>query len=269
MKTIFKKLWLYVALISFTLYGKSFADINLYGPGGPHAAFIEASELFTKETQIKVNIKFGPDANWRDEAAKKASFIWGTSEQSAQAVLEGLERFNYAQKSIPLYYRDSVIFVKKDNPKKIKGIKNLFKRKDLKILVIGASSKVNTSGVGAWEDVIGRGGSIDDLRSIKSNIKTYAFNSGQARASLTDKESEIDAVIAFEDWTLTLGDAVNKIDIEKEYRISRSINITPQNNLTTEEERFLKFLLTNPEVDKIFHKYSFYKNRKDKKSKKS
>lgn len=59
-----------------------FADVNLYGPGGPppHVALIEVGKAFQKETGIKVNVNFDPQSTWNDKAKRDADILFGSSE---------------------------------------------------------------------------------------------------------------------------------------------------------------------------------------------
>lgn len=42
----------------------------MYGLGGLVPALIKVAKLFEKETESKVNIKFGPQGKWEQEAKK-------------------------------------------------------------------------------------------------------------------------------------------------------------------------------------------------------
>ncbi|MGL6351860.1 MAG: substrate-binding domain-containing protein, partial [Aeromonas sp.] len=61
------------------------ADINLYGPGGPHTALIKVADAFQTKTGTHVNVHFGPQASWNDKAKENADILFGSSEQSALA----------------------------------------------------------------------------------------------------------------------------------------------------------------------------------------
>ncbi|GDJ45341.1 porcine attaching-effacing associated protein Paa/adherence factor AdfO [Escherichia coli] len=76
-----------LSTLLFTVSFAAGADINLYGPGGPHTALQEAASLYTKKTGVPVTVHFGPQAKWNDEARKNADIIFGASEQSALAII--------------------------------------------------------------------------------------------------------------------------------------------------------------------------------------
>lgn len=245
-------------LIGFFVFLNAFGEINIYGPGGPHGAFLKASEEFTKQTGITVNLNYGPDKTWLEKAMKDADFIYGSSEQSTQAILANFPNtFNY-KNSVALYYRDSIILVKKGNPKKIKGLKSLG-NEGIRVIVVSGAGAANTSGTGLWEDVIGRTKDIDFLTKFKKNIVENVVNSGSARKAFENKEKNIDAFIIFDDWSVILEDSADKVKIEPEYRISRAINITPANNLSEEGRQFLTFLEKDKAADKAFKAYGYYK----------
>ncbi|EOU0978834.1 accessory colonization factor AcfC, partial [Escherichia coli] len=50
------------AIAGFLIFLSSaaYADINLYGPGGPHTALLDAARLYTKKTGVTVNVHYGP-----------------------------------------------------------------------------------------------------------------------------------------------------------------------------------------------------------------
>lgn len=53
------------------LSSAAYADINLYGPGGPHTALLDAAKLYAEKTGIIVNVHYGPQNKWNEDAKKK------------------------------------------------------------------------------------------------------------------------------------------------------------------------------------------------------
>ena len=109
------------------LSSTAYADIHLYGPGGPHTALLDAARLYSEKTGVTVNIHYGPQHKWNEEARKNADILFGASEQSALAIIrDHKERFS--EKDIqPIYLRKSILLVKKGNPKNIRSIDDLTK----------------------------------------------------------------------------------------------------------------------------------------------
>ncbi|EQB6807694.1 accessory colonization factor AcfC, partial [Escherichia coli] len=49
------------------LSSAAYADINLYGPGGPHTALLDAAKLYAEKTGIIVNVHYGPQNKWNED----------------------------------------------------------------------------------------------------------------------------------------------------------------------------------------------------------
>ncbi|EOH3386687.1 AcfC family glycoprotein adhesin PEB3, partial [Campylobacter jejuni] len=131
------------------------ADVNLYGPGGPHTALKDIANKYSEKTGVKVNVNFGPQATWFEKAKKDADILFGASDQSALAIASDFGKDFNVSKIKPLYFREAIILTQKGNPLKIKGLKDLANKK-VRIVVPEGAGKSNTSGTGVWEDMIGR-----------------------------------------------------------------------------------------------------------------
>ncbi len=59
-----------IAVFLIFLSSAAYADINLYGPGGPHTALLDAARLYTKKTGVTVNVHYGPQKKWNEDAKK-------------------------------------------------------------------------------------------------------------------------------------------------------------------------------------------------------
>lgn len=68
--------------------------LKIYGAGRPHTAIIRAGEVFTEQTGIKVDVTFGPESRWTEDAKKDADILWRTAEQAMTAFLENFKDFN-------------------------------------------------------------------------------------------------------------------------------------------------------------------------------
>ncbi|MEG0007339.1 MAG: substrate-binding domain-containing protein [Aeromonas sp.] len=230
------------------------ADVNLYGPGGPHTALIKAGETFQAETGIKVNVHFGPQAIWNDKAKENADILFGASEQSALAIASDHSQ-NFDIKNItPLYLRPAIIIVKKGNPKNIKDLTDLASP-GIGVVVADGSGISNTSGTGVWEDMIGRTGDVKMVASFRKNIVLFTPNSGSARKAFLD-DSRVDAWVTWLDWAKSNPDFGDVIAIDKNLVIYRDVNIVLNNNPNEDSIKFYNYL-TGDSAKKIFQQFGW------------
>ncbi len=246
-----KKLLLSLSIISSI----AFADVNLYGPGGPHTALIEIAKKYTEKTGVKVNVNFGPQATWNDKAKKDADILFGASEQSALAIADD-HKENFSVLNIePLFFRRAIILTKKGNPKNIKGLRDLA-NKEVRVVVADGMGKSNTSGTGVWEDMIGRTMNIGIISKFRKNIVLFTPSSGSARNAFL--KDEADAWITWIDWAMSNPDFGTVVEIEKDLVIYRDMNIVLKNNASKEAKDFAEYLKTQ-EAYNIAKKFGWTK----------
>ncbi len=240
--------------LSLILTSYAHADINLYGPGGPHTALQDAAKIYTEKTKIPVTVHYGPQAEWNQEAKIKADILFGASEQSALAIVrDHKERFN--ENDIhPLFLRKSILLVKKGNPKNIKGIEDLLEP-GIGIIVNDGGGSSNTSGTGLWEDIAGRKGNLDTVAGIRKNIILFAPNSGTARNALENQENA-DVWITWADWAASNPGIGDVIEIDPEHVIWRDMNIVVRKDANSEIRQFAKWLQSD-EAYLVFQKYGW------------
>ncbi|MEG5569409.1 substrate-binding domain-containing protein [Enterobacter bugandensis] len=244
-----------IAILLFTIMSHSaLAEVNLYGPGGPHTALLDAAAHYKEKTGVQVNVVYGPQSKWNAEARKKADILFGASEQSALAIVrDHHERFS--EKNIePLYMRKSILLVKKGNPEGIKGIEDLT-RPGIGIIVNDGGGTSNTSGTGVWEDIAGRKGDISTVAGIRKNIIFFAPNSGSARNAL-EKQPGADVWITWADWAASNPGIGDVIEISPDYVIWRDMNIVIRNDADAETQQFAKWLKSE-EAAPSFHKFGW------------
>ena len=212
--------------------------IRVFGPGGPHTAFIRAGKAFEAQTGKRVEVVFGPESKWSKDAQKGADIIFGSSEQSMTAFLETY-RFVDSEMVEPLYIRRTVIVVQKGNPKNIRGVSDLL-LPGRRIIVTEGKGVYNTSGTGVWEDVAGRLGALDQVKQFRENIASFEKGSGASFRAF--KKLNADAWITWIHWPLNHNDEVDYVEVEEERRIYRVTNIvvSPASDPGTEE--FVAFL---------------------------
>lgn len=258
MKTSLLKLFIIFSVLSFTLLSQE-EVINIYGPGGPHTALIEAAKLYKMETGVTVNVIYGPQAKWWKEGMKKADIMFSASDNQITAFIEANNK-NFSQMNVvPLYLHDSIILVKKGNPKKIKGIQSLIDMDNVRIVVNDGAGVSQTSGTGVWEDIIGRYYSIDAFTKFRKKIVAFVPNSGMGRAAFTDSKLQADAWITWSDWALS-NDFGEAVKIENHLNIARPLNFALRNNYSQAVKDFTDWLTTE-KVRVIFAKYGWYHHK--------
>lgn len=247
-----KKILLSLAMLSMSTLALS--EINLYGPGGPHTALIEVTKKYKEKTGKDVKVNFGPQSSWNEKAKINADILFGASEQSALAIAnDHKENFDVYQIE-PIYLRRAIILVKKGNPKKINGLKDLA-NKNVGIIAPDGMGKSNTSGTGVWEDMIGRTKDIETIKKFRKNIISFTANSGAARKMFLEDEN-VDAWITWIDWAKSNPEYGDIVEIEKELVVFRDFNIVSNKKPTEEVVDFIKFIKSN-EGKQIFNKYGW------------
>lgn len=249
-----KKLITALCLFSSSL---AYSDINMYGPGGPHTALKEAASLYQKQTGIKVNVNYGPQASWNNSVKKDADIIFGSSEQSALAIIRDHSEIFNEKDTIPLYLRKSIILVKKGNPKNIQSIEDLTNN-GIGIIVNDGGGRSNTSGTGVWEDIAGRIGNINIVKNIRKNIILFAPNSGSARKEF-ETNPNADAWITWLDWAISNPNIGDIVLISPDKTIWRDMNITVRKNASEEVNNFAEWLQSG-KADNVFYKYGWVKS---------
>lgn len=230
------------------------SQINLYGPGGPHTALLEVAKEYKELTGKDVKINFGPQGTWNDKAKIDADILFGASEQSALAIAnDHKENFNVYQIE-PIYLRRAIILVKKGNPKKIMGLKDLANKK-VGIIAPDGMGKSNTSGTGVWEDMIGRTQDINIIKNFRKNIVSFTPNSGAARKMFLE-DKNVDAWITWIDWAKSNPDYGDIVEIEKELVIFRDFNMVLNKNANDDAKGFMNFVKSN-NGKSIFNKYGW------------
>lgn len=246
-----------ILAISICLSATAYADVNVYGPGGPHTALIDAAKKFKEDSGITVNIIYGPESTWSNKAKENADILFGPSQQSTTAIVHDFSNQFDIKDVQPMYYHDAIILVKKGNPKNIHSLEDLTE-KGVNIVVIDGAGYSNTSGTGVWEDIVGRKRDINFLKAFRQNIIAFAPNSGSAFKAFQNENA--DAWITWRDWAISNPNAGEIISISPQYVISRDFNIVVnKNNNNAEVEKFVDYLKSN-EGAKAFYSYGWYKS---------
>lgn len=225
--------------------------LNVYGPGGPAPAMKEAASAFEKKTGVKVMVTAGPTPEWIEKAKSDADLIYGGSEHMTTDFVAAMEGRIHEAEVLPLYLRPYAILVRPGNPKKISGVKDIL-RPGVRVLVVNGAGQT-----GVWEDMAGRKGNIETVRSLRKNIVAYAKNSAEARQKWIDKAG-IDAWLIWNIWQVANPDLAEVVEIERDYAIYRDTNVvlTTQGKTKPAAQQFVDFL-ASPEGARIFRKWGW------------
>lgn len=224
----------------FTSVSSAQAQVILraYGPGGPAPAMREAAQVFGAQKGIRVEVKAGPAADWKEQAMKDADLIFSGSEYMMS---------DFIQKDLPglidpstirtLYLRPSAILVRPGNPKDIQGVKDIA-RPGIKILVVSGAGQV-----GMWEDVAGRTGDVELVDAVRRNIGFAAPNSAEAK-KIWSADPSYDCWLIWTIWQKESPASADLVETEPDHTIYRSCGIAVTNRSPSRKpaQEFADFL---------------------------
>jgi accessory colonization factor AcfC len=198
--------------------------LNVYGPGGPAPAMKEIASAFTAEKGIAVNVIAGPTSQWVAVAKTNADVLFSGAENMMSDFAKALpDTFSLTQAE-PIYLRPAAILVRPGNPKGIHGLRDALKP-GVKILTVAGAGQV-----GLWEDVAGRTGDIDMVKSFRRNmILPEAPNSAAAKEQWIE-HPEIDVWLIWNIWQVANPQLAQVVDLEPEFRIYRDAGIVLTKN---------------------------------------
>ncbi|HEU4521116.1 MAG TPA: substrate-binding domain-containing protein [Thermoanaerobaculia bacterium] len=192
--------------------------VRVYGPGGPAPAMKEAAKAFQKQTGIRVEVIAGPTDQWIRKARKDADVIFSGSENMMTSFIRTMDGAILEETVRPIYIRPATILVRPGNPKQIAGVRDLLQPGARVMVVEGAGQ------IGLWEDIAGRLGDINAIRTLRSNIVHFAKNSGEAKERWT-KDTSIEAWLIYNIWEVANPGIADQVEIEPELRIWRDCGI--------------------------------------------
>lgn len=211
--------------------------LRVYGPGGPAPAMREAAAAFEQKTGRAVAVVAGPTPQWIDKAKQDADIVFSGSETMMTDFVTAMAGRIEASQVEPLYLRAASILVRPGNPLKLQGLGDLFKPGRRILVVNGAGQN------GLWEDMAGRTGDIDKVRSLRKNIVVYARNSAEARQAWID-DPTLEAWIIWNIWQVANPKLADVVTVEEPYRIYRDtgVAITKSGREDKDAEHFVRFL---------------------------
>lgn len=239
------------AAVMFVAAPSLAADLLVYGPGGPAPAMKEVAAAFGEARGVDVEVTAGPTPQWIDKAKADADLVYSGSETMMSDFVTAMDGAIASEEVRPLYLRPSAILVRPGNPAGIGGLEDLFEEGHRVLVVNGAGQN------GLWEDMAGRGGDIEKVRALRSNIAVVAGNSAEARQAWMEDET-LDAWIIWNIWQRANPDLADLVEVEPEYRIYRDTGIVlttrgKENTLAAEFAAYLE----SDEGGAIFEKWGW------------
>lgn len=229
----------------------TFAEINIYGPGGPGPAINEIVEVIKKEKNYDINLKIGFLDMWMSEAEKNGDIIISGSQYMMNNFAEKLQ--NIDKKTITgIKFREGGILVREGNPKNIKSVKDLGKE-NIKILVMDSLGQISL-----WEDIVGKENDIDLINKVRQNINCFSKSGAKAIKKWTEDKT-IDAVIIWKPWQDRFKNS-SFIELDRNNKVLRPsmISLTEQGKNNPEAVEIYKEILSN-KYDEIWEKHGWYK----------
>ena len=227
------------------------AQLHVYGPGGPAPAMKEAAAVFQRQTGVAVTVTSGPTPEWIERARKDADIIYSGSDTMMTDFVRQLPDSLRQQDVRPLYDRPAAILVRKGNPKRVNGFRDLA-RPGLRVMVVEGAGQN-----GLWEDLASRAGGISFHRALRPNIVLFAKTSADARAAWIE-DKEIDAWVIWNIWQIENAALADQVRIEHDILIWRpmAIAVTTSTKHRDSAARFAAFL-EGSEGARIFRRHGW------------
>ena len=185
--------------------------LRVYGPGGPLTPVRACAERFARARGVKVVVDGGPEERWYEKALQDGDVVFGAAEHTLSDLMRRRPGFVDAGTRTSLYDRRAAILVRRGNPKKLRGLKDLGGR-GVKLLDVNGAGQA-----GLWEDLAGRQGLIP---ALQRNIVLSVSNTAEAIAAWRDRP-EIDAWITFASWHDRVRDEADLVELPVSERLYR------------------------------------------------
>lgn len=234
-------------LISLVALASLYAEVFVYGPGGPAPVLKKLAEQFNATSTEKIVIQAGPAPSWMEEAKDKADLIFsGNSSMMDTFAISLNGKIDPSQIQV-LNIRQAGIIVRPNNPQKITNFKDLLKP-GVKVMIVNGAGQV-----GLYEDMALKNGERANLIALRKNIQVFAKNSKQA-LELWDQDQSIDALIIWKHWAKTMGEKKAQfISLDQNSVIYRASEIVITNDSKKKDiaQRFINFLQSK-EAQKVW-----------------
>lgn len=227
------------------------AQVQVFGPGGPAPAMREAAQRFEQKTGIDVEVVSGPTTQWIERAKLEADLIYSGSDTMMTDFVRALPQSLNQADVMPLYDRPATILVRKGNPLRLRGFRDLV-RPGVDVLVVEGAGQD-----GLWEDLASRAGGIGFLRKLRPQIRTFATNSAAAREAWTS-DPEIDAWVVWNIWQVENPTIADPVPVERDVVLYRSMAIAPtRTSQSPADTRAFADYLQSREAAQIFRRHGW------------
>ena len=175
------------------------APVRVFGPGGPGPAMIAAAAAFRAATGMTVEVTAGPTPGWAGRVTAEADIIFSGAEYMMDDFIAQFREALEVGTRTTLYLRPVALLVRKGNPRRITGLRDLLSRppSEARVLATGGAGQA-----ALWEDVAGRTGDLALLRAMRQRIVLVAPNTGAAQQEWRSKPDAYDAWLVWNRWQI-------------------------------------------------------------------
>ena len=226
------------------------ATLKVYGPGGPQGPMKERAAVFGQRERVNVEVVFGPETKWIEQARTDADVFFGGAEYMLTALSLEHPDLVEAGSRVSLWVRPAGILVRPGNPKGVHSLADLAKPGVRLVDVEGAAQ------TGFWEDLAGR--DPQTLAGIAHNIAVSVKTSAEAIEKWKAGQTELDAWITYASWHELLKGQTELIALPVDQTLYRGTPAALATGTKHRDEaaRFLAFLQTG-EAHAIFQKWGW------------
>lgn len=238
MSTFFTTVTALVVTLAASTSGFAQDAINVYGPGGPAPAMLEAARTFSATHNVQVNVTAGPTPQWVDKAKQDADVVFSGAENMFNDYAKALPGAFDLKDVYPLYLRPVAMLVRPGNPRGILSFRDLLEP-NVKVLTVAGAGQI-----GLWEDVAGRSGDIATVRALRRNIVfPEAVNSGAAKEQWI-AQPDIDVWLIWNIWQVANPTLAQVVEMDEPYRIYRDTGVvlTRKGKNVAQARAFVEFL---------------------------
>ncbi|WP_135467782.1 substrate-binding domain-containing protein [Crenalkalicoccus roseus] len=244
-----------LALPAIARHAAAAEPVRAYGPGGPAPAMRAAASAFRQASGIAVEVTAGPTPQWRERAQGDADLLFSGAEYMMSEFLAQFRDQVDTTTVTTLYLRPSALLVRKGNPRRFAGLRDLLARprEESRLIVTQGAGQV-----AMWEDVAGRTGEVALVRAMRERIALLAPNSAAALQAWRGRPEAYDAWLIWNIWQVANPDDADLVEIEEPLRIWRSTGtvLTRRGAAREEAQRFVAFLAA-PEGAAIFRRFGW------------
>jgi accessory colonization factor AcfC len=160
--------------------------LQVYGSGTVAPAMREAATAFGMERGVIINLSSGPIGTWKTKAIRDGDMIFADSQLMMNSFVQrDLASIIDPATICTLTQHPSSIMVRKGNPKKIQGMKDLGRPGLRLLIVVGPDAS-------RWEDAARSAGGDELVEALRRNVAFFPATSAEAQA-LWESDAGYDA----------------------------------------------------------------------------